>query len=271
MDLPSCGPAAVRDRVAEITVARHGQSMANVAFMAAQSNRLLASGVTGPDADVELSPLGWTQAKALGRWLAGLPPVRRPEVVVCSPYVRAQQTWQCASDTAGDLGVQLPKANVDARLCDRLMGELELLTTAMIAQRFPAEAARRRHAEEFTYCPPGGESFGDIAVRLDALMDDLHAHYAGRRVFLVAHDAVVLMLRYVIERLTFDDLATIIQDGPVANASLTRFDGSAGRLQLVQYNAVDHLSDGTAGVIDGGEVEQPPAEGADHEQPDAPA
>ena len=257
----------MRDRVAEITVARHGQSMANVAFAAAQPAGLLDCGVTGPDADIELSPLGWTQAAALGRSLAGLSPIRRPEVVVCSPYVRAQQTWQRAGDTAGGRGVQLPKANVDARLCDRLMGELELLTTAMIAQRFPAESARRRNADEFTYRPPGGESFGDIAARLDALMHDLHARHAGRRVFLMAHDAIVLMLRYVIERLTFDDLAAIMHDGPVANASLTRFDGSSGRLQLVQYNAVDHLSDGTAGVIDDGEVEQPPAEGADHEQP----
>jgi broad specificity phosphatase PhoE len=200
-------------------------------------------------------------------------------VVLCSPYVRAEQTWQRASDTAGDRGVQLPEATIDARLGDRLMGELELLTSAMIAQRFPAEAARRRSADEFTYRPPGGESFGDIAARLDALMHDLHAHHVGRRVAtvrsgvrsLMAHDAIVLMLRYVIERLTFDDLAAIMHDGPVANAWLTRFDGSSGRLQLVQYNAVDHLFDGTAGVIDGGEVEQPPAEGTDHEQPDAPA
>jgi broad specificity phosphatase PhoE len=234
----------VCDQVAELTVARHGQSVANVAFAAAHTAGRLNAGVTGPDADVELSPLGWTQAAALGRWLAGLPPARRPEVVVCSPYVRAQQTWQCAGDIAGDLGVPLPRANVDARLCDRLMGELELLTTSMIAERFPAEAARRRDGEAFTYCPPGGESFGDVAVRLDALMRDLHAHYAGRRVFLVAHDAVVLMLRYVIERLAIDDVVAIMQDGPVANASLTRFDGSSGRLQLVEYNAVDHLFDG---------------------------
>jgi broad specificity phosphatase PhoE len=215
--------------------------MANVAFAAAQTAGLLDSGVTGPDADVELSPLGWTQAEALGRWLGGLPPASRPEVVLCSPYVRARQTWRCAADTAGDLGLQLPRANVDARLCDRLMGELELLTSSMVAERFPAEAARARDAEAFTYRPPGGESLGDIAVRLDALMHDLHAEYAGRRVFIVAHDAVVLMLRYVVERLTFDDLATIVQDGPVANASLTRFDGSSGCLQLVEYNAVDHL------------------------------
>jgi broad specificity phosphatase PhoE len=246
------GSEAVGDQVAELTVARHGQSMANVAFTAAQMAERLDCAVSGPDADVELSPLGWRQTEALGRWLAGLPPERRPEVVVCSPYVRARQTWQCATDTAGDLGAQLPRANVDPRLGDRLMGELELLTTAMIAERFPAEVARRRDAEELTYCPPGGESFGDIAVRLDALMHDLHARYAGRRVFLVAHDAVVLMLRYVIEQLTFDELATIMRDGPVANASLTRFDGSSGRLQLVQYNAVDHLFDETAGVVDDG-------------------
>lgn len=231
------------DRVAELTIARHGQSVANVAFAAAQTAGLLDCGVTGPDADVELSPLGRAQAEALGCWLAGLPPVRRPEVVVCSPYVRAQQTLQCATDTAGDLGVRLPRAIVDERLRDRLMGELELLTPAMIAKRFPAEAARRRNAGEFAYRPPHGESFGDIALRLGAVMHDLHAQHTERRVFLVAHDAVVLMLRYVIEQLTFDDLATIMRDGPVANASLTRFDGSSGRLQLVQYNAVDHLSD----------------------------
>jgi broad specificity phosphatase PhoE len=232
------------DQVAELTVARHGQSMANVAFAAARSAGLVDAGVTGPDADIELSPLGWTQAEALGRRLAGLPPVRRPEVVVCSPYVRARQTWQRAGDTAGDLEVQLPEAKIDARLCDRLMGELELLTRPMIAQRFPAEAARRRNADKFTYSPPGGESLGDMAARLDALVCDLHAQYAGRRVFLVAHDAVVLMLRYVIERLTFDDVVAIMHDGPVKNASLTRFDGSSGRLQLVEYNAVDHLLDG---------------------------
>ena len=232
----------MRDQVAELTVARHGQSVANVAFAAAQTAGRLEAGVPGTDAGVELSPLGWAQAAALGRRLAGLPPGRRPEVVVCSPYVRARQTWQRVTATAAaDLGVQLPEADVDTRLCDRRMGELELLTPAMIAQRFPAEVARRRDAEELTYCPPGGESFGDIAVRLDALMHDLHAHHASRRVFLVAHDAIVLMLRYVVERLTFADLATIMRDGPVANASLTRFDGSSGRLRLVGYNAVDHL------------------------------
>ena len=229
------------DQVAELTVVRHGQSIANVAFAAAQTAGLLDSGVTGRDAEVELSPLGWAQAEALGRWLAGLAAARSPEVMVCSPYLRAWQTWLCAAGTAADLGVMLPESTADPRLCDRLMGELELLTTAAVTDRYPAEAARRRAAGEFGYCPPGGESLGDIAVRLTALLDDLHCHCPGRRVLLVTHDAIVLMLRYVIERLTFDDLAAIVRDGPVANASVTRFDGSSGQLRLVEYNAVNHL------------------------------
>ena len=46
------------DQVVELTVARHGQSVANVAFTEAHTTGLLNAGVTGPDADVELSPLG---------------------------------------------------------------------------------------------------------------------------------------------------------------------------------------------------------------------
>lgn len=232
-----------------------------MAFAAAETAGRLDCGVTGLDADVELSPLGWAQAEALGRWLAGLPEGRRPEVVVCSPYLRARQTWQRAAGTAADLGARLPEPAADARLRDRLMGELELLPIAAVAERFPAEAARRRAAGEFGYRPPGGESFGDIAVRLTALLEDLHRCHAGRRVLLVAHDAVVLMLRYVIERLTFDDLAAIVHDGPVANASVTCFDGASGTLRLVGYNAVDHLIDGHRRPIEASSVVDPRPKG----------
>jgi hypothetical protein len=53
---------------------------------------------------------------------------------------------------------------------------------------------------------------------------------------------VVLMMRYVIEKLTWDELAAVAATGHVQNASVTRFDGSSGRLLLDRYNAVDHLA-----------------------------
>ncbi|MER7007275.1 histidine phosphatase family protein [Dactylosporangium sp. NPDC000555] len=231
------------DLVAALTVIRHGQSTANVAFAAAEAAGLLESGVAGRDADVELSALGRAQAETLGRWLAGLPARRRPERVLCSPYLRARQTWRIAAETAAGLDAKLPDEILDDRLGDRLMGQLELLTTAAIAARFPAEAARRRMDGEFGYRPPGGESFGDIAARLSAVLRDINDLHAGRRVTLVAHDAVVLMTRYVVEELSFQELATIVRAGAVANGSITEFDGSSGRLRLAKYNVVDHLTD----------------------------
>ncbi|MFC7484717.1 phosphoglycerate mutase family protein [Luedemannella flava] len=79
--------------MAELTVVRHGQSEANLAFAAAEAAGRLDSGVVGRDVDVPLSPLGRAQALAVGRRLAGMRPSQRPQVVVCSPYRRAGQTW----------------------------------------------------------------------------------------------------------------------------------------------------------------------------------
>ena len=102
--------------------------------------------------------------------------------------------------------------------------------------------AARREAGEYEYRPPQGESFADIEVRLSSFLDDLNRDHAGERVVVVAHDAVVLMMRAVIEKLTWDQtLAAEAEAGSVRNASITRFDGSSGRLVMDDYNSVDHL------------------------------
>jgi broad specificity phosphatase PhoE len=227
--------------VAELILIRHGQSLANVAVSAANAQGLLESEVSGRDADVPLSDLGIAQAAALGAWLASLPPSERPQVVFTSPYLRARETWRIAAEASG---LELPPPATDDRLVDRLMGDLELLTRAAVAQRFPDEAARRAAAGEHHYTPPGGESFADIAIRLTAFFTDLNRDHENKRVIIVAHDAVVLMMRAVIERLTWDEvLATERAAGSVRNASITRFTAAGDRLHLERYNAVDHLPD----------------------------
>ena len=225
--------------VAELILVRHGQSLANVAFPAADAENLLEAEVSGRDAEVPLTETGEKQAAAVGAWLAALPEDRRPEVVITSPYLRARETWRIAAESSG---VDLPAPTTDDRLVDRLMGDLELLTYAAIAKRFPDEAARRTEAGEFEYAPPGGESFADIAVRLRAFLEDLHRTHPGKRVIVVAHDAVVLMMRAVIEELTWDQvLAVEAGAGSVRNASISRFTGAGGRLTLDRYNVIDHL------------------------------
>ena len=224
--------------VSELILIRHGQSEANVAFPKADAAGLLESGLTVRDADVELTDLGREQARAVGHWLAALPAGELPEVVVTSPYLRARETWRIAAEASG---LDLPAPSTDDRLVDRLLGDFEMLTRAAIAKRFPDEPARWKAAGQYHYRPSGGENFGDIAARLSAFLYDLNRDRAGQRVVVVAHDAVVLMMRSVIEKLNWDELAAVAATGHVQNASVTRFDGSSGRLLLDRYNTVDHL------------------------------
>jgi broad specificity phosphatase PhoE len=226
--------------VSELILIRHGQSASNVAFPAADAKGLLDSGLTGRDADVELTELGRKQAAAVGEWLAALPAGLRPEVVITSPYLRARETWRLAAEASG---LSFPPPVTDDRLVDRLLGDLEMMTRAAIARRYPDEERRRAEAGEYEYRPPAGESFADIEVRLGSFLDDLHRAYAGRRVVVVAHDAVVLMMRAVIEQLSWDDVVRVSTGNSVRNASITRFDGTSGRLVLDRYNSVDHLPD----------------------------
>jgi len=224
--------------VAELILIRHGQSAANVAFPRADAAGLTDSGLTGRDADVELTELGRAQAKAVGRWLADLPDADRPQVVITSPYVRARETWRIAAESSG---LTLPVPSTDDRLVDRLLGDLEMLTRAAIAERFPDEPGRWKKDGDYVYRPPGGETFGDVAGRLASFLADLNRDHAGERVVVVAHDAVVLMMRYVIEGLDWDGIAVVARAGHILNASITRFDGTSGRLLLDRYNTVDHL------------------------------
>jgi broad specificity phosphatase PhoE len=233
--------------VSELILIRHGQSASNVAFPAADAEGLLESGLTGRDADVELTDVGRRQAAAVGAWLAGLPAGRRPEVVITSPYLRARETWRLAADASG---LSLPRPVTDDRLIDRLMGDLEMMTRAAIVQRYPDEPARLEADGVYQYRPSNGESFGDIAKRLTSFLDDLNRHHAGKRVVVVAHDSVVLMARVVIEGLDWERTAAVEAERRVRNASITRFDGTSGRLVLDSYSVVDHLPEDSAAPPD---------------------
>ncbi|HEY2669405.1 MAG TPA: histidine phosphatase family protein [Rugosimonospora sp.] len=229
--------------LAELIVVRHGESVANAAFAAANAAGRASAGISGPDSDVPLTDLGRRQAAALGHWLGALPADRFPEVALCSPYLRARHTLELAASAAerDNPRARVRLSRVDDRLRDRVMGELQMLTRMQIAERFPAEAERRRTVDEYVYRPPGGESFGDVADRLASLLTDVRREHAGRRVLVVAHDAVVLMLRRLVEGLSWDEVRAIARDGLADNASVTRWTGVDDALVLAEYNVTAHL------------------------------
>jgi broad specificity phosphatase PhoE len=223
-----------------LAVVRHGESIGNVAATAAEAAGIEMIDIAERDADVPLSDLGRDQATALGRWFAALPADRRPTVAVVSPYLRARQTAELA---LADLGLHLTQ---DERLRDRELGVVDLHTGRGIAARLPGEAHRRQRLGKFYYRPPGGESWTDVLLRLRSLLRDLRAEHPGGRVVLVAHDVVVLLVRYLVEGLDEPQLMTVARSTAVANGSVSSWRCDGDRLHPELFNAVEHLHrDGT--------------------------
>ncbi|TNY37075.1 histidine phosphatase family protein [Thermomonospora catenispora] len=223
---------------------RHGESMGNVAHKAAQQapeRAIERVDIADRDADVPLSERGRAQAAALGRRLAALPDEERPTVVLCSPYLRALDTAEIALSALGDP----PELLVDERLRDREQGVLHGLTEHGIRVRHPEEAERRERIGKFYYRPPGGESWADVILRLRSVYNDADLDFPGERVLVVAHDAVVVLTRYIIERLTESQVLEI-ESQPVANCSFSRWIRRDGRLRPAEYNDTAHLAEPTA-------------------------
>jgi 2,3-bisphosphoglycerate-dependent phosphoglycerate mutase len=190
--------------------------------------------------DVPLSDLGLRQAAAVGRWLAGLPERQRPTRVLASPYTRAATTARTLVEASG---LDLP-LRYDERLRERELGVLDGYTGHGIRERFPDEARRRGHVGKFYYRPPSGESWCDVALRVRSVVDSLRLDYAGERVLLASHQAVIMVFRYVLEDLSERELLDIDEREQIGNCALTRYGvDDAGRWRLEVFNDAEPLAE----------------------------
>jgi probable phosphoglycerate mutase len=229
------GTDPAMDDTLRISAVRHGESTANVAARAAAHDGLDLIDVAEREADVPLSELGRRQAASLGRRLSGLSGVERPDLVVVSPFLRARQTAEVATES---LDV---RTRVDERLRDRDLGILDLHTAQGIRAAFPQEAERRRHHGKFYYRPPGGESWTDVALRLRAVLREIEQDAPGSHVLIVAHDVVVTIVRYVLQDLSEEQLMRDAAADPIGNASLSTWVRDDGVWRPERFNDVSHV------------------------------
>jgi broad specificity phosphatase PhoE len=225
---------------ATLWIVRHGESAGNVARDLAYAQDVSRIEIGVRDVDVPLSPRGEEQATALGRWFAGRPAGERPEVVLCSPYLRARETARRICEAGGTASQEVVHC-IDERLREREFGILDRLTGRGIRELYPDQAELRTSIGKFYYRPPGGESWCDVILRLRSALDTLSLHHAGKRVLVVGHQVVVLCLRYLLEGLDEEEILGIDKQGEVANCSITEYrleeaTAPAGGLKLARYN-----------------------------------
>jgi broad specificity phosphatase PhoE len=233
-------------------IVRHGQSAGNVARDAAEASGLAMIDIAQRDVDVPLSELGERQAGALGRWIAKMTPEERPSVVLSSPYLRARETARVAISTAG-VDREDISFITDERLREKEFGILDRLTRVGIQEKYPEQAEARSVLGKFYFRPPGGESWCDVILRLRSVIDTITRDYRRERVLIVSHQVVVNCFRYLLERLSEEQILALDRAEEIANCSVTSYEfakalGRRGKLKLNLYNFVAPLEEAGAPV-----------------------
>ena len=236
LDAQRLGPA-------RLVLVRHGESVGNLADLAARNAGASRLDLDTRDADVSLSDTGREQAQALGRHLKGLAPAAVPTDVLSSPYRRSADTASLALSEAG-LGLAVMH---DERLRERELGLFDGLTGNGIRAEYPDEASRREHLGKFYYRPPGGESWCDVALRVRSFLRDVGTRPTADRLWVFTHQAVITCFRYVLEGLDETTVLELDRDVRVPNASTTDYRrGPDGGAELIEYASTSAVESGGA-------------------------
>jgi broad specificity phosphatase PhoE len=240
--------------LAGLLLVRHGQSVGNVANDNARAAGAHRLDLDHRDADTPLSESGVGQARAVGTWLGGLPEDALPTVWLTSPYRRAADTATAALEAAGGSAAggraSGTRLLTDERLRERDLGILDGFTGRGIRERYPEEAERRDRIGKFYYRPPGGESWTDVLLRVRYLLTDLRQQYAGERVCVFSHQAVIMCFRVALEQLDEEEVLRVDREDPLPNCSVTIYHPAGhnpGRHESVGHESVGHHP-GSAGL-----------------------
>jgi probable phosphoglycerate mutase len=170
--------------------------------------------------DVPLNLLGREQASRAGRKLKKLllSQGENPEALPfqCSPLLRTRQTLELARI---ELGLPPEGGALDERLVEFTFGRWEGLTWPEVCVLDP-ELARAREADKWNFTPPGGESYAQLARRLEPWLEAQKAPSV-----VVSHGGVARALMTMIGGLPAERSPTAdIWQGRVLVFSAGRFD-----------------------------------------------
>jgi alpha-ribazole phosphatase len=154
--------------------------------------------------DDALSEQGWTQ---LRHAVEG----RDWDIIVASSLQR------CAAFARELAQARAVPLRIDARLAEYHFGHWQGVPIERLAEE-QGDALANFWADPVGYPPPGGETFDAFRSRLSDALDDVASEVAGQRVLVVTHGGAIRLLRCLIEKRSYGDMASI----DVPHASLHR-------------------------------------------------
>lgn len=162
--------------------------------------QLLRHGDTGQRSyrgqlDDALSELGWHQLRTAVDGHAW-------DVIVSSSLQRCSAFARELSRARGW------PLRIDARLAEYHFGQWQGVPIERIAQE-QGDALAQFWADPVRCPPPGAETFDAFRYRLCAALDDVAAEAAGKRVLVITHGGAIRLLRCLVERRSYGDMAGI--------------------------------------------------------------
>ena len=207
---------------------RHGQSTANLARHIAESEKALTIDFPEREMDVSLSELGLKQAISVGKWFKIQP--NKPTLIFTSPYCRTLETSHLIVENAKFEDIEIIQ---DERLRERELGIFDRLTRLGGMQKYPDECEKRERLGKFYYRPSGGENWADVALRLRSFWRDLGLNFADEKVLIVTHEVVIRVFRFIVEKMTEEEIMAIDQAGDIGNGAISFYQFDMERNKLV--------------------------------------
>lgn len=212
----------------KIFLVRHGQSIGNA--------RHLILGHT----DMDLSPLGYLQAKATADRLA----TEKIDAVYSSDLLRAKNTAVPHAELRG------LEVTTSRQLREIFVGDWENLTVDEVKEKYGDMYDVAWTLGFGTFVMPGGESTVEAGERFYNELSRIAELEYGRTVLVAAHAAVIRAFWAKIMNIKPCDVAAALPFP--TNASYSVLEYSCGKFSPVEYSCDEHLSSvgvtGKAGV-----------------------
>jgi broad specificity phosphatase PhoE len=196
---------------------RHGATPANLA----RPPRLQGRRDNPP-----LDPIGVRQAELTRDFLA----IRPVDSCYCSPLTRAVQTAAIIGRPHGLTPVPLDELIE----CD--VGRWEGLDWPTI-RTTEAEAYQRYMSNPARYGYPGGETFAEVAARIERVMTELFTRHEGQTVLVIAHHVVNRVYLAQVLGLPPERARQVALD----NCGISLVTNEDGRTRVTTLNATFHL------------------------------
>ena len=183
----------------DLVLVRHGQSEGNAAMQlsrAGNDDAILEVYKNRHSASLHLTEKGRSQALQAGKFILN---EFFKESIGFDRYYTSE--YLRAIETAGLLHLPGAKWYCDFYLAERDWGQLEACSETERKEKFGQEL-QQQIDEPFFWRPPSGESFAELCLRVDRVLDTLHRECDGGRVLIICHGEIIRAFQTRIERLS---------------------------------------------------------------------